>query len=234
MTFLKAQWRKLAIANYQLNPEILKKHLPYGVELDYWHDKCLVSLVAFMFKNTRLLGCPVPFHINFEEVNLRFYVKTKVNNEWRRGVVFIKELVPRPAISFIANYFYNENYQAIPMSHKWDGSRVEYNWKYQSEWNTFSIDFDILAKDMLPGSEEEFITEHYYGYTKVSDKITSQYEVKHPCWQVYPVKDFSIKVDFAKVYGNEFDFLNKAKPESVMLAEGSEISVERKKRLEML
>jgi uncharacterized protein len=137
MSFLKAEWRKLAIANYQVSPQTLESHLPYGVELDFWKDKCLVSLVAFMFKNTRVLGCPIPYHINFEEVNLRFYVKTRMDNEWRRGVVFIKEIVPRPAISFIANYFYNEHYLALPMKHKWESARVEYSWKYQNTWQNF-------------------------------------------------------------------------------------------------
>ena len=44
---------------------------------------CYVSLVGFMFKNTRLLNIPIPFHTDFEEVNLRFYVKHFDGNEWK-------------------------------------------------------------------------------------------------------------------------------------------------------
>lgn len=116
MKFLTAEWRKLAIINYEINPEILKPYLPKGTELDFYNGKCLVSLVGFMFLETKLLGISVPFHRNFEEVNLRFYVKKFENNERKRGVVFIKEIVPRKALSFIANTFYNENYCALPMS----------------------------------------------------------------------------------------------------------------------
>jgi uncharacterized protein len=234
MSFLKAEWRKLAIANYSVNPKILEKYLPYGVELDLRQDKCLVSLVGFMFKNTRVLGCSIPYHINFEEVNLRFYVKTKVGNEWRRGVVFVKEFVPRTAISFIANYLYNEHYQAVSMCHSWSQSTVQYGWKYQNQWNNFSLNHEAESKEMPFGSEEEFITEHYFGYTKVTEAITHQYEVKHPRWKIYPVINYSIEVDFEKVYGKAFGFLSGSTPESVMLAEGSEISVERKQNLKVL
>lgn len=109
MNFLTAEWRKLAIINYEVNPEILEKYLPNGVELDFWDGKCLTSLVGFMFLNTQLLGISVPFHRNFEEVNLRFYVKKWENKQWKRGVVFIKEIVPKKALSIIANTFYKEH-----------------------------------------------------------------------------------------------------------------------------
>ena len=105
MNFLTAEWRKLAIVNYEVNPEILEKYLPNGVELDFWDGKCLISVVGFMFLNTQLLGISVPFHRNFEEVNLRFYVKKWENQQWKRGVVFIKEIVPKKALSIIANTF---------------------------------------------------------------------------------------------------------------------------------
>jgi len=98
MSFLNAEWRKLILANYEFDEDILKKHLPYKTEIDKWNSTSYVSLVGFMFKNTKLLGIPIPFHRNFEEVNLRFYVRYKQNNEWKRGVVFIKELVPKIAI----------------------------------------------------------------------------------------------------------------------------------------
>ena len=109
MNFLTAEWRKLANVNYEVNPEILEKYLPNGVELDFWDGKCLISVVGFMFLNTQLLGISVPFHRNFEEVNLRFYVKKWENQHWKRGVVFIKEIVPKKALSIIANTFYKEH-----------------------------------------------------------------------------------------------------------------------------
>ena len=132
MSFLKAEWRKLAIANYIIDKDYLAEFIPFGTELDLWEGKCYVSLVGFMFKNTRLLGIKIPYHIDFEEVNLRFYVKRFENGEWKRGVVFIKEIVPKPALTFVANKVYNENYETLSMRHNWsesNGSRtIKYTW----------------------------------------------------------------------------------------------------------
>src|SRR5690606_7641315 len=120
MSFLKAEWNNLAIINYEIHPDILKPYIPNGTELDYWNGKCYISLVGFMFENVMLLGMKIPFHTRFEEVNLRFYVKRFENNEWKRGVVFIKEIVPKPALTLVANIFYKEHYETLPMLHNYE------------------------------------------------------------------------------------------------------------------
>jgi len=226
--FLQAEWRKLAMANYAIDADLLKEFLPAKTEIDLWNNTCYVSLVGFMFQETRVKGFKIPFHINFEEVNLRFYVRYKDHDEWKRGVVFIKEIVPRPALTWVANLVYNEKYETMPMKHEWqqlpDLFSVEYAWK-KSKWNTFKV---VTAKQALAieaGSEEEFITEHYWGYTKISDQRTAEYQVEHPRWLVYSTKDYHINVDFAAVYGEAFGFLSGERPRSVFLAEGSEIKV---------
>ena len=235
MSFLRAEWRKLAIANYAVEPAVLSQYLPAGTQLDLWEGTCYVSLVGFMFLNTRVMGMRIPGHTHFEEVNLRFYVKRLVNGEVRRGVVFIKEIVPRAAITFVANTLYKEHYQTLPMRHHWEetaGLRsVRYEWKAGGQWQQFSLEADIDPQTISAGSAVEFITEHYWGYARIDDRNTNEYEVRHPRWQHYPVQKHRIQVDFAATYGPAFGFLNDQKPASVMLAEGSEISVEGKKRL---
>jgi uncharacterized protein len=227
-TFLQAEWRKLAMANYSVDRKLLDRYLPPRTEIDLWNGICYVSLIGFMFKNTRIKGFKIPFHTNFEEVNLRFYVWYKDNGAWKRGVVFIKEIVPKPALTFVANTVYKEHYETMPMSHTWttlnDSLTVEYRWK-KGRWNSFKIITDKKSSLIKHGSEEEFITEHYWGYTKLSDSKTSEYGVEHPKWGVYQTKDYSIDVDFANIYGQEFNFLASEKPKSVFLAEGSEIEV---------
>ncbi|WP_343663142.1 DUF2071 domain-containing protein [Chryseobacterium mucoviscidosis] len=231
MNFLKAEWRKLAIINYEINPEILEKYLPKGTELDFYNGKCYVSVVGFMFLNTKLLGLPIPFHRNFEEVNLRFYVKKKEGTEWKRGVVFIKEIVPKPALSFVANSIYKEHYETMPMKniiHQKDQELlIKYSWK-DKEWHSIEISAESEPLKMENNSEFEFITEHYYGFTKKEDK-TSEYQVCHPKWDYYLIKNYQLKINFQKVYGNDFECLNHRKPISVMLAEGSEVEVKTKK-----
>lgn len=231
--FLTAEWRKLALAQYAVDKEVLSKYLPPHTELDDWQGKYYVSLVGFMFVDVKLRGVNIPFHTNFEEVNLRFYVKFKDGDTWKRGVVFIKEFVPKPAITFVANTLYKENYQTFPMKHRWveqeDQLEVEYSWKNRN-WNNFAVTASSKAEDILAASEEEFITEHYWGYTKIGANSTSEYGVEHPRWKAYQVKNYKINVDFGINYGNDFDFLNNAAPDSVMLAEGSEIRVLKGKR----
>lgn len=223
------------MANYAVDPAILQKYLPYKTQLDIHNNVCYVSLVAFMFLDTKILGVPIPFHINFEEVNLRFYVRHKdQNNEYRRGVVFIKEIVPRPALAFFARALYNENYVTMPMAHQWHTDNqllnVEYSWK-KSTWNSFKIVAGASSFPITPGSDEEFITEHYWGYTKVNELKTFEYRVDHPTWEIYPVKDFRIDVDFEKIYEPSFSFLKNEKPLSVLLAEGSEVAVKSKRAI---
>ena len=233
-TFLTAEWKKLIIANYEVEQNVLEKYLPYKTELDLWNNNCYLSLVGFMFLNTKVKGLEIPYHINFEEVNLRFYIKHKANNEWKRGVVFIKEIVPKSVLTFVANTVYKEHYETLPMEHNWKKNietiEVEYRWK-KSEWNSIKVIADNSLYDLKEGSEEEFISEHYWGYTKTSENSTSEYGVEHPKWQFYKVKDFDIKADFEKTYTKEFRFLNSTKPKSVFLAEGSEISVKEGKKI---
>ena len=234
--FLTAEWRKLAIANYVIDQKILLPYLPYKTELDIWNDQCFVSLVGFCFINTKLKGIPIPFHRNFEEVNLRFYVRYKDSTGWRRGVVFIKEIVPRRALTFIANSIYHEKYTTLPMKHEWDIKKdlisISYSWKHNQIWNSFSLNADPNPVDIKIHSVEEFITEHYWGYTQLTKKKSTEYGVEHPRWKTYPMKGYDINVLFDKVYNNDFLFLNRQKPDSVMLAEGSEIIVRSGRRID--
>jgi len=235
MSFLNAEWRKLSFANYEVSPSFLSKYVPPGTELDLWEGKCFVSLIGFMFLNTKILGIKVPFHINFEEVNLRFYVKRFENNTWKRGAVFIKEIVSKPALTFVANTLYNEHYQTLPMRHYWEENSVNrvvtYEWKKNKVWQSFKVCAALTASEIKKNSETEFITEHYWGYAKVNNNVSNEYEVTHPRWKEYKVESSEIKVDFRMVYGADFEFLNHLIPTSVMLAEGSEITVEGKKKI---
>jgi uncharacterized protein YqjF (DUF2071 family) len=226
--FLDAEWRKLVMANYVVNPEILNKYLPPNTTLDLWEGKCFVSLIGFMFLNTRLKGFRVPFHVSFEEVNLRFYVIREVDGELRRGVVFIREIVPKRILSFVANQLYKEHYATMPMQHEWkafdDHIQVTYKWK-KNAWHSISVTSLNTTLPIQPNSEEEFITEHYWGFTKLSENKTLEYRVEHPRWEILPVVSFAIEVDFKTLYGGDFTFLNHQSPHSVFLAEGSEIQV---------
>lgn len=235
-TFLTAEWRKLVIINFSVDPSILTPYLPYKTEIDFWKDKCYVSLVAFRFINTKLKGIFIPFHRDFEEINLRFYVRYKDGNDWRRGVTFIKEIVPKRALTFVANSIYKEKYVTHPTKSRClknaNSIEVSYDWKHQGAWDSIEVTAASVSEEIKYGSEEEFITEHYWGYTQLSNRLTSEYQVKHPRWQIYPVINHKIKVRFAELYGAEFGNLKDMLPDSIMLAEGSNISVHVAGRIE--
>ena len=223
--FLTAKWSDLVMANYEVAPEILADLVPKGVSLDFCEGKCYVSLVAFMFLDTRVLGIPVPFHINFEEVNLRFYVKREMADETRRGVVFVKEIVPRFAIATVARIFYGEPYEAWKMSHAKIENELIYAWWKRDDAHHIKVETGESAGVPAENSHGEFIIEHYWGYTKRGGNRTDEYKVEHPKWELFDVNDYEIKVDFGKLYGKRFAFLSDAKPHSIFMAKGSEVSV---------
>jgi uncharacterized protein len=231
--FLEAEWKHLIMANYAVDPAVLLPHLPAGTELDLWQGKCYVSLVGFMFENTKVLGVKIPFHINFEEVNLRFYVRHNDNGVWKRGVVFISEIVPRPAIAFVANTFFNEHYHTCSMKHRIEQTAdwlyVGYQWKHKGKWNSISVVADPGPIAMQPGSEEEFITEHYWGYSKTTAEKATEYAVEHPCWKVHRVETYEVQCNFGELYGDAFAVLTNTKPDSVLLAEGADVVVRNKR-----
>ena len=232
-TFLSAEWRNLLMANYQIDPGILKKHLPCHTELDDFNGKYYVSLVGFLFKNTRVRGISFPFHKTFEEVNLRFYVKYRQNNIWKRGVVFIKEIVPRSMITFVANTLYNENYATHPMRHVWEHAQdeIEYYWQVGKEWNYIKAIANKQVVDLFPGSKEEFITEHFWGYTFIDNTCSGEYEVAHPKWRIHPIKTYEVLCNTRELYGENFVTTLNQQPKSVFLAEGSGIKVMKGARL---
>lgn len=227
--FLSAQWRNLIMANYVIDPALLKTYLPYNTELDSFNGNHYVSLVGFMFENVKVRGIAFPFHTNFEEVNLRFYVRYKENNVWKRGVVFMKEIVPRRMISFIANTLYGENYRTHKMKHAYTETQnalhINYEWKVGKTWNHINCIAEKNPGKITEGSAEEFITEHYWGYTFINKQRTGVYEVMHPKWRIHKVNSYDIVCDTKQLYGAAFEATLNQQPQSVFLAEGSAVQV---------
>ena len=217
------------MANYEVSPELLLPYLPHGVELDDFQGKTYLSLVAFMFKKTRLFGLPIPFLGTFEEVNLRFYVKRTIQGRTQRGVVFINETVPYKLVALLANILYKEHYTAIPTRSKIHANefekKIDYQWKVNKRWNQLSLTTDNNPTQMKAHSIEDFIFEHYFGYTKINHNTSQEYKINHPRWLINKVIEFNLQCDFESMYGADFGFLTHAQPQSVIFAQGSPVSV---------
>jgi len=236
--FLTAEWRHLVMLNFPIEPKALQKLTPKGTEIDDWEGTTYVSLVAFLFLETKVKGLAIPFHRDFEEINLRFYVRSRGPEGWRRGVVFVREVVPKQAIAFLARMLYNENYIACPTrSSVIDPSRetagcVEYGWRSNGQW--LSIGAEFSGEPSLPkkNSLEEFITEHYWGYSTQRDGETVEYQVEHPQWKVWTVSETKLDGDVVGFYGPEFASALQSLPSSAFVADGSPVIVRQGKRLD--
>jgi len=224
--FLTAQWRHLVMVNYEADPAWLLPQVPAGTTLDLWQGKALVSAVGFRFLETRVLGVPVPFHRDFDEVNLRFYVRREVpDGQLRRGVVFLRELVPRAAIAVVARLAYNEPYRRVSMRSEIlagdERPRVSYSWRMEGRWHGITAEAMSSSQVAGEGSEEQFITEHYWGYTAQRDGSTVEYEVAHPSWRVWPARG---TLDADPDALRRLPCLSHT-PRSVLIADGSAVTV---------
>jgi uncharacterized protein YqjF (DUF2071 family) len=237
--FLRAEWRDLVMLNYAVDPALLAPHVPHGTELDLWNGTCYLSLVGFMFLRTRVFGIPIPFHVNFEELNLRFYVRRPglpgephvEADGHKRGVAFLKEIVPRAAVAAVARLMYGERYEARPMRHHRSAGDVAYGVRVGRAWQDIGLQFQGEPAPLVRGSEAEFIAEHYWGYVGGHGRKTIEYRVEHPPWRAWPGLAPRMELDVAALYGPEFAAALAAAPRSAFVAEGSAISVYRGREL---
>ncbi len=234
---LTAAWLDLVLLNYAVSPDALRPYVPAGTELDTYEGTTYVSVVGFRFARTRVFGVAVPGHVNFEEVNLRFYVGRPASEGWRRGVVFIREMVPRRAIAWTARAWYNEPYRTLPMRHDiarradgWPVS-VRYQWRRGTTWEGLSARTDREPAPFAAGSEEAFIAEHYWGYTRQRDGSTIEYRVAHPRWRAATASEARLDADVRALYGAPFDTVLGTEPRSAFIADGSPVTVYRPVRL---
>ncbi len=235
--FLSAEWRDLVMLNYKVDSGILRRFVPRGVELDTFEGRTFVSLVGFQFLRTKLYGfLAAPFHSNFEEVNLRFYVRRREGGEVRRGVVFVRELVPRVAIARLARLMYGEKYDSCPMWHRiqrdGEGLAAEYGWKWRGGQFKLSAQAGEAPVRVAEGTFENFITEHYWGYSAQSADESIEYHVSHEPWRVRVSANAAFTGDGGALYGAEFGEILRRAPDSAFIAEGSPVLVHTGRRIE--
>ena len=228
--FLSAEWRDLVMLNYEIDPGLVARYVPCGTELDSFDGKVFVSLVGFRFLRTKLWGfVPLPFHTNFDEVNLRFYVRRYEDGELRRGVVFIREIVPRFAVAELARRAYGENYISCAMSHtiraNAAGITAEYRWRAGSQWCSLRAQASGPPAYAADGSVEQFITEHYWGYSAQRDGRCIGYHVSHARWQVWSSTSAVFEGNAESLYGAELGRVLRGAPDSAFIADGSPVLV---------
>ncbi len=234
--FLTAAWRDLVMLTWAVDQRLLNSLLPRGIELDLWRGDALASVVAFRFEEVRVRGLAIPFHTAFPEVNLRFYVKRRGSaGEWRRGVVFVQERVPRAAIAWVAKRLYGEPYVASPMREAHLAGVTDetgtprrtliYEWERDGEWERVIALATGEPRPMRAGSVEEFIAEHYWGYTGRGASATREYQVEHPRWNITMLAECFLEADIAGLYGLPWVAPLSEAPVSTFVADGSAVAV---------
>ena len=224
---MTAQWRDLIIVSYAVDPARLIDRVPRGTTLDCWRGHAMVSIVGFRFLETKVLGAPVPFHQDFEEVNLRFYVRRVAAEEPRPGIVFIRELVPRPIVGGMARLLYREPYLVLPMRSKvcpGPPPDVEYQFQQGGRWSTLEGTAGGEGAPPTAGSLEEFITERHWGYNGEIGKDTLEYRVDHPRWRIWHAGNVRADYNAETLCGSELAKQLKT-PISALIAEGSAVTV---------
>ncbi|MEZ4363433.1 MAG: DUF2071 domain-containing protein [Kofleriaceae bacterium] len=224
-SFLTAEWRHLCLFTYAVAPERLARLLPPGLALDTVDGEAFVSLVAFDFLRTRVLGVPWPGYRDFPEINLRFYVREGE----RRGVAFVRELVPKRLVAWLARLLYNEPYAYAPMRSEVRelGGSLEVEHTLRAGGRTQRLWVRARAQAQLPAedSREHFFKEHSWGYGRSRRGELNRYEVRHPVWEIFPVERYELDWDFGATYGAPWGELTSARPSSVVLARGSAVRV---------
>lgn len=229
--FLTSQWLNIAMANYEIDPRLLESHVPPGTELDLLDGKAWISVVGLLFVDTRVFGLGIPFHRNFEEINLRIYVRREVGGETRRAVTFIRELVPRRGVAWTARALYGEKYLATPMRHAIEPAAggafrgITYEWGRGASRCRLMAKVDGEPQALIPGSPEAFIAEHEWGYSRRRDGATFEYRVEHPPWRIWKTDRMRLEGDLAAWYGPELASVLKPVPDSAFVADGSAVRV---------
>jgi hypothetical protein len=252
---LTAYWSNLLLLNFAVPPDAVAPLAPAGTEPDLHDGLAYISIVGFRFDAARLLGVLIPGHTRFSEINLRYYVRRTVGDETRRGVVFVREIVPRRAVALTANWLYHENYIARPMRSELrmagaelaPGDTLEYAWQsgcswplrgrprrgqLQSSWNRLAARVAAPLQLPPPGSLEEFFVEHYWGYVQARDGTTREYRVIHAPWRVAPADDITWDCDLAATYDTPLAQYLATPPTTALIAAGSAIRLYRGRRLD--
>jgi uncharacterized protein YqjF (DUF2071 family) len=226
---MQAEWRQLVMLSYAVDPALLLRWIPKPLELNFWKGKAFITLVGLMNRNVRVIGIPVPFHRSFEQVNLRFYVRRKIDEGFRHGVMFIKQVVSREVIAAAARQIYREHVISLPMKHDFqlnprrqqDRFSVQYSWKFKQEWLEIAVQTKGEAFEPKKNSLERFIVERFWGYSGLASQQVLEYHVEHPPWIVRKVEDVQLNGDLGGFYGKTIGKVLKSAPDSAFVATGS-------------
>lgn len=231
---ISSEFRKVALLNYMIPPEVVEKYLPDHTKPDYYNGECMISLVGFQVPNLKVAGVKMPLLKDFDEIDLQIYVKRFDGAKWQKGVVVISRIFAHPIGEPLANTFLRTNYSSMPVTattkETQESLEVKYSWKYKDLEQKFRVKSNKLAAPYDKGTEAAFVLDRPFGFIKSEDEIY-QYEIKHVDWHLYSVEEYSVDVDFSLQFDPAFNILNGQNPHSVILTEGSTVEIRENQRV---
>lgn len=236
MKILDTHWRNLLVVSYRVEAgmlDLLNEQLPAGTVLDDYRGEHYVSVVAFEFQKTRVLGIAMPIYRDFAEVNLRFYVKRMVDGEWRRGVVFIREIVPCRLPALVANMVFKENFHIRPLRSEVTVGQLRYEWREAGGMQEMAITRENELSDPEPGSLIEHIIDHYWAYKRISPNTTGEFSVEHRPWKVRQHENSGIRIDIGQIYGPRWAAALASEPVHTFYADGSRVLVTKPEKIKI-
>jgi uncharacterized protein len=236
LALLAGHVRFAVFTTYEVDRRVLEPLVPAGTELDPWQGRTFISLVAFEMTDSRLCGVPLPFARAYDQINLRFYVRRPLADGSRRpGVVFLRELVPVPALVVGARLLYRERYERQPVSARvrppdpagGRPGRAIYRWRRHDQLHRLAVDFAAPLELPAEGTLERFLAERHWSYAAPADGHTREVRFDHPPWRVWQARAARLAPSTAASFGERFERALASEPASAFVAEGSRMRLHR-------
>lgn len=233
MPFLTARLSRLILLNYEIDPALLAPCLPTHTELDFYEHRTFVSLLGLHFSNPSIYGLPLPFFREYAQVNLRFYVRRRIERgNWRRGVAFIKQIVPYRPVAWAARNLFHEpvvtrSTDQVNRSQGRETMMTEYGWRSGNQRYFIRTVYSNQPVLPEPGSVEKFLLERYWGYSRQKDGGCLEYRFSHPPWQICRAVKAEASSGLGDFYGPPFAGLFGKQPDSAFAACGSQVTLHR-------
>ena len=203
----------------------MRAQLAPGVEPDRWNGKTHASLVALEMRDVRVRGWRIPGFTAHPQVNFRVYARHRAHP----AVVFVRELVPSRIIAAIGRLRYGEPFQTARISTRVMEGTADLTVEYRFGPGAARYRVGVLAArdGAIPAATtfEHYLKERTHGCRTDRQGRVGTFRVEHPRWAVRKVMSVDYAVDFAALYGPQWDVLNHSRPVSTILAVGSNVSV---------
>lgn len=226
---ISSEFRKVALLNYIVPPEVVEKYLPKYTKPDFYNGNCFISLVGFQVKKLKVSDVKVPLIKDFDEIDLQIYVKRFDGARWVKGVVIISRIFDQPGAATLTNTLFKTNYTSMPttseVNETEEGLEVKYSWQLNGKEQSFSVKSNNLAAPYDKDTEAAFILDRSLGFIKAGEEETFQYTINHASWHLYTVEEYAVDVDFSRQFDPVLNILNTMVPQSVILTEGSTVEI---------